>query len=31
MIEKFKQKRLGGATMYKRKRNPATVNRETFL
>jgi len=28
MIEKFKQKRLEGKTMYKRKRNPATVNRE---
>jgi len=28
MIEKFKQKRLEGETMYKRKRNPATVNRE---
>lgn len=28
MIEKFKQKRLDGKTMYKRKRNPATVNRE---
>jgi hypothetical protein len=30
MIEKFKQKRLEGETMYKRKRNPATeVVRET--
>src|SRR5829696_2920665 len=28
MIEKFKQKRLEGETIYKRKRNPATVNRE---
>ena len=28
MIEKFKQKRLEGKTFYKRKRNPATVNRE---
>jgi len=28
MIEKFKQKRLEGETMYKRLRNPATVNRE---
>lgn len=28
MIEKFKQKRLEGETTYKRKRNPATVNRE---
>ncbi|CAN5768213.1 hypothetical protein BH20ACI3_BH20ACI3_22300 [soil metagenome] len=28
LIEKFKQKRLEGKTMYKRKRNPATVNRE---
>ncbi len=28
IIEKFKQKRLEGKTMYKRKRNPATVNRE---
>jgi site-specific recombinase XerD len=28
MIEKFKQKQLEGETMYKRKRNPATVNRE---
>jgi integrase len=28
MIEKFKQKRLEGKTFYKRKRNPATVNRD---
>ena len=28
LIEKFKQKRLEGKTMYKRQRNPATVNRE---
>jgi hypothetical protein len=28
MIEKFKQKSFEGETMYKRKRNPATVNRE---
>jgi hypothetical protein len=28
MIEKFKQKRLEGERIYKRKRNPATVNRE---
>jgi len=28
LIEQFKQKRLEGTTMYKRKRNPATVNRE---
>lgn len=28
MIETFKQRRLEGKTLYKRKRNPATVNRE---
>src|SRR6267378_6986893 len=28
LIEKFKQKRREGKTMYKRQRNPATVNRE---
>ena len=28
LIEKFKQKRLEGKTMYKRQRNPATVNPE---
>src|SRR5258708_15581083 len=28
LIEKFKQKRLEGKTMYGRKRHPATVNRE---
>ncbi len=28
MIETFKQRRLEGITIYKRKRNPATVNRE---
>ena len=27
-IEKWKQKRREGKTMYKRQRNPATVNRE---
>src|SRR5438128_10471758 len=28
IIEKFKQKRLEGITMYGRKRHPVTVNRE---
>lgn len=28
LIEQFKRKRLEGKTIYKRKRNPATVNRE---
>jgi integrase len=28
MLEKFKRERLEGITMYKRRRNPATVNRE---